>query len=92
MRTELQAHVTSALEYCLSGSLVQFLLGRLVIDIIGSNLVSAIGVPLVYVLPFSRLISFFFNLSLYSWHARCVSFIAMVLSLGMGVSTPLEDP
>lgn len=84
--------MTSALEHRLFGSLVQFLLGCLVIDIIGSNLVLAIGVPLGYVLSFCCLVPFFFNLSLYSWHARRVSFIATVLSLGVGVSTALKDP
>lgn len=59
MYTELQAHVTSALEHLLFGSLVQFLLGCLVIDSIGSNLVLAKGVLLGYVLSFSCLVPFF---------------------------------
>lgn len=84
--------MTSALEHRLFGSLVQFLLGCLVIDIIGSNLVLAIGVPLGYVLSFCCLVPFFFNLSLYSWHARRVSFIATVLSLGVGGLDRFERP
>lgn len=52
--------MTSSFEYYLFGTLVHLLLGGFVLDIIGINLALGIGVPLVCVLSFNCLVSFFF--------------------------------